>query len=174
MEAPYTEKIGEARTGFTLVELCISMALIAIIATLAIPSFFGRSEITLENAAELFASDLRSAQNRAAFLDREVEVHFMEDGVGYWIGDTINADSQSIEPSAWRNYSSNAVFQGVTITDFQLESGTRLSYGKRGMPTTAARITLSFKSDSRTITVAALNGKLAIEGSLTGWVDRGY
>ena len=37
-------------------------------AGLAIPAYFGRSEVTLENAAILLAKDLRAAQNRSAFM----------------------------------------------------------------------------------------------------------
>ena len=174
MEAFKPENTGKPGIGFTLVELCISVALIGVIATLAIPTFFGRSEITLERAAELFASDLRLAQNRAAFLNREVEVHFLREGAGYWIGDALNAESTTIEPSAWRDYSSNAVFEGVTISDVQLENGTLFSYKRQGVVSTAARITLNFDNDTRVITVAAINGRLTIEGTTSGWVDLGY
>ena len=160
--------------GFSLVALCVSLALIALVATLAIPAFFERSEITLENAAELLASDIRSAQNRAAFLNRDVHVHFMDGGQGYWVDDAMNEDSKLILPVTRRNYSENAVFQGVLVENVALNKGQLLSFGSRGVSSTGARITISFGEDTRVVTVKPINGRLAIEGSTRGWVDVDY
>jgi len=160
--------------GFSLVALCVSLALIALVATLAIPAFFERSEITLENAAELLASDIRTAQNRAAFLNREVHVHFMDEGQGYWVDDAMNENSDLIQPSTLRNYSENAVFQGVIVENVALGTGELLSFGTRGVASAGARITLTFEGDTRVVTVKPVNGHLAIEGSTRGWVDADY
>ena len=168
------KQVSRGLFGFTLVELSISLALIAVIATLAIPSFFGRSEITLENAAELLAMDIRSAQNRAAFLNRDVHIHFMEEGAGYWVDDAMNEESALVEHSTRRDYSENAVFEGVRVSGVILKEGTLLSFGSRGVASTTARITLSFDGESRVVTVQGVNGHLAIEGSTRGWVDSDY
>ena len=150
------------------------MALITLVATVAIPAFFERSEITLENAAELLASDLRAAQNRAAFLNREVHVHFLDGGRGYWIDDAMNEHSTLITPSARRHYSENAVFEGVLVGNVVLGKGQLLSFLSRGLASTGARITLTFGGDSRVVTVEPITGQLAIEGTTRDWVDADY
>ena len=75
------------RGGFTILELLIALMLIAIVASLAVPSWFDRSEVTLENACVLLARDLRLAQNRAAVLGEETVVEFSTAGTGYTVYD---------------------------------------------------------------------------------------
>ena len=59
------------------------MAVISLVAGMAVPLYFERGEVTLENAAIQMAHDLRSAQNRAAFLGRSTSVEFLPEGAGY-------------------------------------------------------------------------------------------
>jgi Tfp pilus assembly protein FimT len=162
------------RSAFTLVELCVSLALITLIATIAIPIFFGRAKITLDNAAELLASDIRSGQNQAAFLERPVRLHFISDGEGYWIDDAISAISDSVPLIANRRYSVNAVFEDVRVKSVTYAEGDQLSFGPRGIASTSTRITLSLGEETRVVTVAAPSGGLTIEGTTRDWTDNGY
>ena len=68
------------RRGFTIPELMIAVVAIAVVAGIAIPMHFGRSEVTLENAAILLARDLRAAQNNAAYMGRTMTISFDEEG----------------------------------------------------------------------------------------------
>lgn len=163
-----------SRGGFSLTDLVVAMVLIAVIATLAVPAFFNRSEVTLENAAVLFARDLRAAQNRAAYLARDVRVGFLENGDGYWIDDTKRDDGAVPVPYLTRSYSENAVFEGVTITDVALGDGADLVYTERGIARTGARITLSYDGDLRIVIVDAETGSLSILGTTSGYLDNGY
>ena len=167
-----TAKSG--RSAFTLVELCVSLALITLIASIAIPTFFGRADVTLDNAAELLASDLRSGQNRAAFLERAVRIHFIDEGDGYWIDDAMSATSTTVPLIANRRYSENAVFEDVQIQSVTFEKGERLNFGVRGIASTSTRITLALGDETRVVTVEAPSGRLTIEGTTRGWTDDGY
>jgi Tfp pilus assembly protein FimT len=162
------------RGGFSLVGLALTLALVTIAAAIAIPAFFERSEVSLENAAVLLAKDLRSAQNRAAYLACEVRVNFREDGDGYWVEDLPTKSGRIGSRPVSRIYSDDAVFEGVQIESVELERGETLLYRPRGIASTAARITLSFRGDRRVVTVADDTGRLAIEGSIGDWVDRGF
>ena len=75
------------RSGFTILELLIALAVIVVVATIAIPAWFGRVDVTLNNAIKLLAQDLRDAQDRAAYGRREVVVDFSDDGDGYVVQD---------------------------------------------------------------------------------------
>ncbi len=47
--------------------MLIVLAAMAVVAGLAIPAYFGKHGITLDNGARLLARDLRVAQNMASF-----------------------------------------------------------------------------------------------------------
>ena len=52
--------------GFTLLELLIALIAISVIAAVAIPAYFSRSDVTLENAAVLLARRARRRATEAA------------------------------------------------------------------------------------------------------------
>lgn len=164
------------KSGFTLLELLISLVVISVIAALAIPSYFGRSEVTLENAAVLLARDLRAAQNRSAYMGETTRVVFFEDGDGYHVLDTFGKPTENPrnELPFERRYSIDAVFRGVRIASVELDGETALIFDERGEPTGPARITLEFDGDERTILLSPPYGEISILGSTSGWVDRGY
>ena len=154
--------------------LCISLALITLLASIAIPSFFGRADVTLDNAAELLASDIRSGQNRAAFLKRQVSLHFYDAGDGYWIDDEVSIKNAEAPLIANRIYSENAVFEDVRISDVARTEAGPIQFGTNGTATNSARITLSLGEATRTLTISAPIGRLTIEGTTRAWVDDGY
>ncbi len=165
-------KQESVRGGFTLTDLVVALVLIAAVASLAVPSFFERAEVTLEKAAILLAKDLRAAQNRAAYISRDVQVQFDEAGDGYRIDDGIYELGEATELR--RSYDRDAVFRGVRITDVALGEGETLLYDTRGVPKTGARITLEFQGDQRIVHVEAETGRLSIDGSTSHYTDDGY
>ena len=66
-DACHTSRIGLRRvSGFTLIELMVGIALIAILAALAVPSFNDfRQRATLRGAVEQFANTLAEVRNEA-------------------------------------------------------------------------------------------------------------
>ena len=162
--------------GFTLLELLIALVLISVIAALAIPAYFGRSEITLENAAILLAKDLRAAQNRSAFMAEETIVELLEDGDGYRMVDSLGkpVDNPRDNMAFERRYSIDAVFRGVSIVADDLGSNGRLSFNERGEPDEPMQLTLRFGDDERTVRVEPPYGEIHLIGSTSGWVDNGY
>jgi prepilin-type N-terminal cleavage/methylation domain-containing protein len=162
--------------GFTLLELLVSLVVIAVIAALAIPAYFGRSEITLENAAVLLAKDLRAAQNRSAYLGEPTRVIFLDGGDGYHVLDALGMpiDNPRNELPFERRYSIDAVFRGVTIAAVELDGETALVFDQHGEPAGHARITLTFDGDERTLLMTPPYGKIEILGSTSGWTDLGY
>ncbi|MEM7305108.1 MAG: prepilin-type N-terminal cleavage/methylation domain-containing protein [Planctomycetota bacterium] len=162
--------------GFTLLELLVALALISIVAALAIPAYFGRSDVTLENAAILFAKDLRAAQNRSAYLGEETFLEILEDGDGYRVLDAEGrpVDNPRNELPFERRYSIDAVFRGVEIVDVQLGGDRRTSFNKRGEPQEPIEVTLVFEDDQRRILMVPPYGEIEILGSTSGWIDVGY
>ncbi len=157
------------RSGFTLTDLIIALATIAIVAAFAVPAFFNRSEVTLENAAVLLVKDLRAAQNRAAYLDRDIRVRFAEDGTKYWIDDGLPGEEDFLE----RDYSVDAVFRGVRVEEIA-GAGEGLVFERRGTTPQGARITLTYEGDERIIVIEKDTGRMSIVGTTSGFADPGY
>lgn len=164
------------RAGFSLLELVIALTLVSIVASLAIPFYFERSVITLENAAVQLCRDLRAAQNRAAYLGITATVEFREDGTGYEVlgeGRTPLPGPHG-SPEFVREYTRDGVFEGVRILDLELNSDQRrIRYGPQGTAVEGGTITIEFQGDTRTVSVRRGNGLLAILDSSSGWLDDG-
>ena len=165
-----------ARGGFTILELMLALALISVVAAVAIPAYFGRGHVTLENATILLARDLRAAQNRCAYLGVRADVEFFVDGDGYRVvgpkGEPIRNPRN--DGTFVRRYSSDAVFEGVVIVHTSVGPDNKLSYDERGFAREAAAITLVFGGDTRTLRVDEKSGAITIVGSTSGWRDHGY
>lgn len=160
---------SRSRRGFTLTELIVALVAMACVAAIAIPAFFERSEVTLENAAVLLARDLRTAQNRAAYMGQDVRFEFDEDGGGYHVTPGPGDDAYLIE----RRYGRDAVFRGVRIDEVRLD-GDVLVYLPLGYPRQRALIVLHYESDERVVVVEANTGRLTILGTTSGFTDDGY
>ncbi len=75
----YSRKLS----GITLIEAMIAMAILAILAAVALPSFFSTSEINrVMGASDNLLSDFRYAQSES--LKRNTRVHFVAAGGNNW------------------------------------------------------------------------------------------
>ena len=159
--------------GFTILELLIVMLAIAIIASLAIPAWFNRSEVTLDNAAKLLARDLHDAQNRASILNEDLWFVFREDGDGYAV---VDADGEGVEGPLGngpfeRLYSANAIFEGVEIPRVELGEGRAIRFDAEGRAHGTGAVYLRFNDDSRVVTILPETGHIEIEGLADIWFD---
>ncbi|MEM6674770.1 MAG: GspH/FimT family protein [Planctomycetota bacterium] len=164
-----------ARAGFTILELLVLLAILSIVASIGIPAYFARPEVTLDSAAKLLARDLREVQNRAALYEEPLQLRFLDDGAGY---EALDARGESlISPYGkgpfLRCYDADAVFRGVEITTVRAGHGGRIRFDERGRPETSARVIVSFADESRTVFLRAGSGLIAIDGLEEPWVDLG-
>ena len=164
------------RAGFTLLELLVVLVMISIAAAVAIPAYFSRSDVTLENAAILFAKDLRAAQNRSAYVGEETVVELRPDGDGYRVLDVFGSpiDNPRNELPFERRYSVDAVFRGVSISATKVPDDRRMRFSARGEPSGPIEVTLRFRDDERTVCMDPPYGEIRILGSTSGWIDLGY
>lgn len=164
---------ARARGGFTILELLVALALIALVASIAIPAWFERGEVTLENASVLLARDLRLAQNSAAALGRRTTVEFLADGTGYRV---LDAEGRVVvHPRSGRLfqriYPADGVFQGVEVADVDLLGGRKVVFNRDGTARQGGRIVLAFQGERRTVKIERESGFITIVGS--GWEDDG-
>ena len=148
------------RRGFTILELVLTLLVLGVVTTLSIGAYFSRSEVTLQNAAELLASDLREAQTLAAIQRAPREVHFHADGGGYHLR-VVGAEG---DPQYVRRYPRDAVFEDVQIARVLVEAGDRLSFDTLGRPSSDATITVVQKGIARSVLVDRRRSRIAVEG----------
>lgn len=156
--------------GFTLLELILVLTLIAITAGVSVSAYFGRSEITLENACILMAKELRSAQNRAAYLQQPVLFSMDLEGERYEVERGGRGSGGEVYV---RDFSRDAVFEGVDIVDTTFEDEVVL-FDKSGFAVNGGDITLRFGTDVRIVRVESPTGRIEILNTTSGWRDAGF
>lgn len=150
---------SDRRGAFTILELCLTLLLVTIVATVSIWAWFSRAEITLVKAAQLLVEDLRLAQAQAAMMRQPVEVVFHADSGGYHI---VARESDGVLPTAAnpRAYSVDAVFEGVEILTRRMPAN-RLVFDERGRIGQDVSIMLVYRGESRTV-VAQADGMVVL------------
>jgi len=164
------------RTGFTLLELVLSLALIAIVASFSISAFFAQSDMTLHNALRLLAEDIHEMQARSTSLGVPVDIVFDPAGDGYHAEDRGTPDPARARlfPLVSRRYSSDAVFEGVSIRLVELKGSDRISFDASGRSLAAGSIVVGYHSEARVLDLRTDRGFTYLPDSPRnrGWLDR--
>ncbi len=171
MQSPKSSK-----RAFSIAQIAITLTLLALVSSLAIPAWFGRSSVTLDNAAIVMARDLRNAQNRAAFERRPTHLVFGEDGSGYRVIDESGSPVPApLGPGDYvRSFGRDAVFRGVRVESARFSGIPVAKYDSRGaLVGGEGEVVLSFAGDSRTLRVDSRTGLIQLEGMHEAWIDNG-
>jgi len=163
------------RSGFTLLHLVLLLGILTVAAAVAIPRFFGREIVTLENGAVLLARDLRAAQNRAAFSHETLFFRFFEDGDGYEV--VTKSGDPILDPRTGRlfvrRYSMDGVFEGLRIDSVEAGEDQTLVLTASGEISDELLVHLSFMGSERVLRAARPTGLVEIEGSTSEFLDDG-
>lgn len=164
-----------SRRGFTILELVLALLVLSVVASLSIPAYFERSEVTLEKACILLAHDLRAAQNRSAYLGEPALFVFDVEGNGYEVQDELGERIRhptTREPFV-RRFSFDGVFAGVRVIEARFGDDATLLYDRRGTVREGGYVVLGFGTDRRLVQVEPGDGAVHIEGTTSGWRDEG-
>lgn len=141
--------------GFTLVELLVTFAVLAVAASIAVPSFSdGLSKRKLTNAAEKFYSDVQWIRGEAITNNYKISLNLKRSGSNWCYGIKRNSTSTcdcTVSGQCERVVSQDD-FSGVTMSAL---SATRLVFdGVRPILTNdgSQSGSLTFTRDSRSIT----------------------
>ncbi|MHC4613543.1 MAG: pilus assembly FimT family protein [Planctomycetota bacterium] len=179
-----------AARGYTLIELILVMALLALAAALLVPHLVGRDSLAVQAAIRLLIADLSFAQTDALANQEYRRVVFYDDGSGYCI---IRVPSSSwvtpadlSDPSVdyvydplghMGQYIVNFVeddrFEGVLIASADIDGTSfpdrpEITYDQLGgtvngaAPGTGGNVVISFGDESYRIDIAAFTGKLTV------------
>jgi type IV fimbrial biogenesis protein FimT len=79
--SPTTCPRGRVQRGLTLIEACLVLAILAVLTSLAVPSFAAlRTRIVLDGAASDLRADLHHARSAAVMRNEAVRVSFYDQG----------------------------------------------------------------------------------------------
>lgn len=177
--------------SYTLIELIMVMAVLALAAALLVPNLVGQDSLTVQAAVRLLIADLSFAQTDALANQEYRRVVFYEDGSGYcllrvpdenwvtpldlsdpsvdYVYDPLGNMGQYIV-----NFVQDDRFEGVSIASATIDG---VSLGDRpeitydtlggtvqagGDPGTGGNIVLTFGDESYRIDIAAFTGKLTV------------
>lgn len=164
------------RRGFTLLELVLSLTVIAFIASYAISSFFSQTDMTLHNALRLLAEDVHEMQARASSLQIPVDIVFDAKGDGYHAEDRGTPDPKRAKlfPLVSRHYSQDAVFEGVRIRLVELKGTDRISFDPTGRSLASGSIVVGYHTEARVLELRSDRGFTYLPDSprSRGWLDR--
>ncbi|MHC4129132.1 MAG: hypothetical protein ACYSWT_04345 [Planctomycetota bacterium] len=180
-----------AARSYTLIELIMVMAVLALAAALLVPQLVGRDSLTVQAAVRLLIADLSFAQTDALANQEFRRVVFYDDGAGYciirvpsenwvtpadlsdpsvdYVYDPLGSMGQYIV-----NFLEDDRFEGVSITAADIDGATlvdrpEITYDTLGgtvrpggVPGTGGNVVISFGDESYSIDVAAFTGKLTV------------
>ena len=154
--------------GFTLIELVMVLALLAIMAAVAIPRFTGYGGIKLGNAVMAIASDIRYAQNRATTTQDRSQVSFTVNG--YTINSCANYTVSTCTCAAWNpvktvglsiDYSGVTIASTVSFLEFD-SLGRPYNGGASCAVSASAVVTASYSGEpDRTISIQNQTGMVS-------------
>jgi len=162
------------RRGFTILELLLLLSGLAVLAAWAIPAWFGRPNVTLENASTLLAQDVRAAQNRAAYRGLSCSIVFDDDGYAVRDEEGLTIQNPRTELPFDRRYSYDGVFRGVSIVAIDFGPDDTLRFDDNGLVLGGGSVTISFNGETRKLHVEEGSGRMRLDGSSSGWKDLGF
>jgi hypothetical protein len=153
------------RSGLSILGVCVSLLAIALISSLAIPAFFERPSVTLESATKLFAKDVTDLQNQAVLGFETVELRFLDGGDGYsgHHRDGRLLPAPTGDSTFRREYSFNAVFQGVRMDIIELGQGNSLHFDRQGHAMTSLRVVFAYEGGTCEVRVVEGTGRVIID-----------
>jgi len=160
--------------GFTLIELVLVIALMAILAWIAYPKIAVLSEIRLDAAARRVAADLRYAQNRSIGT-RMVHGLYFEPALGRYTVYAPTVATPITDPgdrgrTLRVTFAQKVEYRGVAITSATFGATRAVSFDYFGVPrdsggsdlAATGRVILTYQGQSDTVEVAPGTGAVTV------------
>lgn len=158
-----------SRRGISLLAILLLLCGIALVAAVAIPTYFHADGVTLDAAAKVLARDLRSLQNRAAL--QKGALHLVFDADGWRALDAAGRPVAAIGEATpiERRFSHDGVFDGVRIDTIRMGGGPgkrtdELLVDSRGLTQHGGVLTMRFREDWVKVEIERGGGSLLLSG----------
>ena len=165
-----TRKPSRCRTGYTLVEVLIVVAILGIAAAVVVPNMLTAGTLGVQAAARIIVADILYAQNDAIAQQRTRSVVFDPANESYSLQD----ENGAILSVRWKNADANNYFvdfttddrfQGVEIisAEFPAGGGSTLEFDALGGPLNGGTVEIEFQGRRYRVTVAAFTGRVTVQ-----------
>lgn len=151
------------RTAFTLVELLIIVAILAVMALLVVPHMTGAGDHQVQGAARTLISDISFAQGDAMSRQATRKVVFDVENNSYRLTD----GSDTVLAASWqggsyqRDFDDDGRYAGVKLVDTSFDSGT-LVFDDLGAPVSGGYVDMKSGDSSYRVTVAPFTGRVTV------------
>jgi type IV fimbrial biogenesis protein FimT len=140
-------KVMHKNSGFTIMELMIIIAIIAVLTAIALPNMIGwRSGTKLQGAVENLRGDLQRAKLKAVQENEFVTVLFLAGGTRYEV--FMDSTTNGVRDAGERLYRQRDLPVGVSIdlggTDFN--GNDYVTFNNRGFPENAGMVAIDSNS----------------------------
>lgn len=153
------------RSGFTLIEIIIVIAILAIAAMTAIPLMSSGSSVQIRSAANMIAADLEYARSMAISRGQYYYVEFDESAESYQIEDQNNVVISHPVKKGFDyiiSFQNDSRLNKVEITNVTFTND-RIRFDCLGSPDDGGTIDLDANGSTATITVEPVTGFISIQ-----------
>ncbi|MEY3143653.1 MAG: hypothetical protein RLY21_2146 [Planctomycetota bacterium] len=147
------------RAAFTLAEVMVTVAILAVAALCALPVLSGRGDIDTQSAARRLITDLAFAQGDAMNRQEYRRIHFFEDGSGWCV---IAADASELD-LPFDAATARLVHDPIVGAD--RGGAMRVDFGRDGLYTGLRIDSTAIDGDSRDLIFDPLGGLVDATGA---------
>ncbi len=161
----FSRGFQKGRCAFTLVEIIVTLVILAIVAAMTVPYVTGAASIQASSAARLIMSDLEYAQSQAITTQSPVSVTFSVSGNSYTVS---NASGTLIHPISKQAYvvdfDTLGGFGNVSVSAADFGGALNVTFDALGAPDNNGTVTVIAGSHTYTVTVAPVSGRVTVSG----------
>lgn len=165
---------GRFSSSMTIIEMVMTMVIIAILGVLAIPRVEVAGDIKLQGAVKTVRSDIRYAQSLAVYERRSVEVSFSPAADTYSV---IYVDTGAGVKDAFtradivRNFDDDPYFAGVNIASAGFSGRPVLRFDWQGVPLdwrneeldSSGEVVIAYRGKEIRVAVTPQTGKVSLD-----------
>lgn len=165
---------GRFSSSMTVLEMVMTMVIIAILGVLAVPRVEVANDIKFQGAVKTLRSDIRYAQSLAVYERRDVEISFSPSADTYKV---VYVDTGSGVKDAFtradviRDFEEDPYFAGVDVVSADFAGRSVLRFDWQGMPMdwrnreldSAGEVVLAYRGKKTRITITPQTGKVSLE-----------
>jgi len=156
------------KKGFTLVEVAVTLSILAIMATISIPTYISwLPKHRLQTSARQIYDDLNLAKMEAVKRNTDVCITFSSANNNYRVFVDTDSDGSYIPPGDILLKSNVALENAVTISNTTFTGGT-IGFNNRGMATNTGRADLTNPTGIRMRINVITTGYISIQTSTDG------
>ena len=153
-------------SGYSLAEILVVVAVIAIAAAVIIPSAVSTDDFQVVSAARMITADLQYALDEAITTQNSVTVAFYPANESYGLSNASGALIHPMTKSAYSvDFRSQRGFSGLDIISADFDGNASVTFDELGAPDNAGTVTIQAGPHLYRIEVAAATGKVTVVAS---------